>query len=64
MKEKKIAIVDYGMGNLRSVEKALEFIGAKAEITENAEVILNSSEIMLRSRGLSRRYGANKKNGF
>jgi imidazole glycerol-phosphate synthase subunit HisH len=28
-----IAILDYGMGNLRSVEKALERVGAKAEIT-------------------------------
>lgn len=47
MKEKKIAIVDYGMGNLRSVEKAFEFIGAKAKITENAEEIINSSGILL-----------------
>ena len=28
-----IAILDYGMGNLRSVEKALEHVGATAEIT-------------------------------
>lgn len=47
MKEKKIAIVDYGMGNLRSVEKAFEFIGAKAEITDNAEEIMNSRGILL-----------------
>lgn len=47
MKEKKIAIIDYGMGNLRSVQKAFEFIGAKAEITENAEEILSSSGILL-----------------
>ncbi|WP_411682493.1 imidazole glycerol phosphate synthase subunit HisH [Clostridium thailandense] len=47
MKEKKIAIVDYGMGNLRSVEKAFEFIGAKAKITEDAEEIMNSSGIVL-----------------
>ena len=30
-----IAIVDYGMGNLRSVEKALERIGERAEITND-----------------------------
>lgn len=47
MKEKKIAIVDYGMGNLRSVEKAFEFIGAKAKITDNGEEIINSSGILL-----------------
>jgi imidazole glycerol-phosphate synthase subunit HisH len=29
----RIAILDYGMGNLRSVEKALERLGAEAEIT-------------------------------
>jgi glutamine amidotransferase len=29
----RIAILDYGMGNLRSVEKALERVGAEAEIT-------------------------------
>jgi imidazole glycerol-phosphate synthase subunit HisH len=28
----RIAILDYGMGNLRSVEKALEHVGATAEI--------------------------------
>ena len=29
----EIAILDYGMGNLRSVEKALERVGAEAAIT-------------------------------
>ena len=32
----RIAILDYGMGNLRSVEKALERVGAEAEITTEA----------------------------
>ena len=32
-----IAILDYGMGNLRSVEKALEHVGAEAEITADHE---------------------------
>jgi imidazole glycerol-phosphate synthase subunit HisH len=31
----RIAILDYGMGNLRSVEKALERAGADAEITSD-----------------------------
>jgi imidazole glycerol-phosphate synthase subunit HisH len=31
----RIAILDYGMGNLRSVEKALERVGAEAEITRD-----------------------------
>jgi glutamine amidotransferase len=33
----RVAILDYGMGNLRSVEKALERIGAEAEITAEHE---------------------------
>ena len=32
-----IAILDYGMGNLRSVEKALEHVGVRAEITDSHE---------------------------
>jgi imidazole glycerol-phosphate synthase subunit HisH len=31
----RIAILDYGMGNLRSVEKALERVGGEAEITSD-----------------------------
>jgi imidazole glycerol-phosphate synthase subunit HisH len=31
----RIAILDYGMGNLRSVEKALEHVGAVAEVTQD-----------------------------
>ncbi|HKG34972.1 MAG TPA: imidazole glycerol phosphate synthase subunit HisH [Solirubrobacterales bacterium] len=31
----RIGILDYGMGNLRSVEKALERVGAEAEITSD-----------------------------
>lgn len=32
-----IAILDYGMGNLRSVEKALEHVGVTAPIVDNAD---------------------------
>ncbi|MDP3804889.1 MAG: imidazole glycerol phosphate synthase subunit HisH, partial [Candidatus Omnitrophota bacterium] len=28
-----IAVIDYGMGNLRSVQKALEVVGAKTRVT-------------------------------
>jgi glutamine amidotransferase len=35
----RIAILDYGMGNLRSVEKALERTGARATITRDHEQI-------------------------
>ena len=30
-----IAVVDYGMGNRRSVQKALEHVGARADITRD-----------------------------
>jgi imidazole glycerol-phosphate synthase subunit HisH len=35
--EARIVILDYGMGNLRSVEKALEHVGAAAEISADVE---------------------------
>jgi imidazole glycerol-phosphate synthase subunit HisH len=31
----RIAVLDYGMGNLRSVEKAIEHVGAHAEVTRD-----------------------------
>jgi len=42
-----IAIVDYGMGNLRSVQKALESVGASAKITQSADEILKADKIVL-----------------
>lgn len=44
---KKIAIIDYGMGNLRSVQKAFEFIGVKPSITSKIEEIENSDAMVL-----------------
>ena len=32
-----IAVIDYGMGNLRSVEKAFEFLGFAAKIVDEPE---------------------------
>ena len=37
-----IAIVDYDVGNIKSVEKAVEFLGEKWILTRDAEKILNS----------------------
>ncbi len=42
-----IAIIDYGAGNLRSVEKALEYLGFKAKITSAPKEILNSDKMIL-----------------
>jgi imidazole glycerol-phosphate synthase subunit HisH len=42
-----IAVVDYGMGNLRSVAKALEKVGADAVVTSDAGVIADSTGMVL-----------------
>ena len=42
-----IAIVDYGMGNLGSVEKALKHVGGECVITSDAKVIESASGIIL-----------------
>jgi glutamine amidotransferase len=42
-----IAILDYGMGNLRSVEKAFEHVGAETEITYAPERIRAADGLVL-----------------
>src|ERR1039457_3858548 len=42
-----IAIIDYGMGNLRSVQKAFEAVGAKAQVTHIVADILNADKVVL-----------------
>ncbi|HPN88482.1 MAG TPA: imidazole glycerol phosphate synthase subunit HisH [Candidatus Omnitrophota bacterium] len=42
-----IAIIDYGMGNLRSVEKAFEKVGANVKITQSIPDILKAEKIVL-----------------
>jgi glutamine amidotransferase len=43
----RIAILDYGMGNLRSVEKALEHVGAAATITDDADAVRGADGVIL-----------------
>ena len=43
----RIAILDYGMGNLRSVEKAFEHVGAKATIASDAETVRAADGLIL-----------------
>jgi glutamine amidotransferase len=49
----KIAVVDYGMGNLRSVSKALEHVAPHAEVavTADPEEILSSEKIVVPGQG-------------
>ena len=42
-----VAILDYGMGNLRSVEKALERVGAAAEITADPAAAEGADGVVL-----------------
>jgi imidazole glycerol-phosphate synthase subunit HisH len=43
----RIAILDYGMGNLRSVEKALEHVGATATITHDSGAVRDADGVIL-----------------
>jgi glutamine amidotransferase len=43
----RIAILDYGMGNLRSVEKALEHVGVTATITNDAGEVRAADGLVL-----------------
>src|SRR4051794_21941715 len=42
-----IAIVDYGMANLRSVQKAFEHVGFAAEITSDPHRIASAAKLVL-----------------
>jgi len=42
-----IAIIDYGMGNLRSVQKGFEAVGAEAIITSDSQKILSAKSVVL-----------------
>lgn len=42
-----IVIIDYGMGNLRSVQKAIEAVGHKAEISGDPERVRSASKVIL-----------------
>ena len=49
----RIAVVDYGMGNLRSVSKALEHVAPRATIavTADAEVIRAAERVVVPGQG-------------
>lgn len=42
-----IAIIDYGMGNLRSVQKGFEKVGFEAVVTADPKVVLEAEKIVL-----------------
>jgi glutamine amidotransferase len=42
-----IAVIDYGMGNLRSVSKALEFVGAEVVVTDSPKKLKEAAGLVL-----------------
>jgi imidazole glycerol-phosphate synthase subunit HisH len=42
-----VIIIDYGMGNLRSVQKAIEAVGSAAEITSDPDRVQQASKVIL-----------------
>ena len=42
-----IAIIDYDAGNVKSVEKALQFLGQDAVLTRDKEVLLKADKVIL-----------------
>ena len=42
-----IVIIDYGMGNLRSVQKAIEAVGHSAEVSSDPDRVRRASRVIL-----------------
>ncbi len=44
---KKAVVVDYGLGNLFSVERAMNYVGAETTVTSEREKIENADYLVL-----------------
>src|SRR5438046_4623213 len=42
-----IVVIDYGAGNIRSIEKALEHVGASVQITDEPDIVKKAQAIVL-----------------
>jgi glutamine amidotransferase len=42
-----IAIIDYGAGNIHSIEKALEYVGATVQVTDDPAVVAKARAVVL-----------------
>lgn len=42
-----VAIIDYDAGNIKSVEKAVEFLGSEVIVTRNPELLLKADKVIL-----------------
>lgn len=62
-----VAIIDYDAGNIKSVEKAMQFLGQEVTVTRDRETILNADKVILPgvgafgdAMGKLRQYGLDK----
>ncbi|HEX8908957.1 MAG TPA: imidazole glycerol phosphate synthase subunit HisH, partial [Anaeromyxobacteraceae bacterium] len=46
-----IALLDYGAGNLRSVENALRAVGAAVEVTRDPEAVRRAERVVVPGQG-------------
>jgi len=51
MSERAISLVDYGAGNLRSVENALRAVGARVEVTHDPDALRRADRIVVPGQG-------------
>ena len=47
MKKRKVGIIDYGMGNLKSIENALDHLGVKNQLVDNSKYLSNYTHLIL-----------------
>ena len=64
MKKAKITIVDYGAGNLNSVEKAFDYLGADVTVTTQPEAVAAADKIVLPGVGHFSALGALENTGL
>ena len=49
--ETMIAILDYDAGNIKSVEKALHYLGEETTVTRDPQTLLNADKVNPAGRG-------------
>jgi glutamine amidotransferase len=47
MKNPEVIVIDYGVGNLLSVQRGFEYVGAKVVLTADPEIILSAKRVVL-----------------
>ncbi len=47
MNRSDVVVIDYGMGNLLSVRRALEYCGASVQVSSDPDLIYNASRVVL-----------------